>query len=70
MEEREALVLGGEFVGMVDAVVAAIAKGRFVGGAENRSLLFVTDVALDLHLLIELLQKVELNLLLCSLDYL
>lgn len=32
--EREALVFGGEFVSIVDAVVAGITEGSFVGGAE------------------------------------
>ena len=50
MEEREALVFGGEFVGVVDAVVTTVAECGLVGGAENRGLVFVTDVALDLHL--------------------
>lgn len=47
--KREALVFGGEFVGMVDAVVAAAAEGGFVGGAEHRGLVLVAHVALDLH---------------------
>lgn len=49
--EREALVFGGELVGVVDAVVAGVAQGGFVGSAEYRSLVFVTHVALDLHYL-------------------
>lgn len=48
-EKREALVFGGEFVGMVDTVVAAVAEGGFVGCAEDGGLVFVANVALDLH---------------------
>ena len=32
--EREALMFGGELVGVVDAVVAAVTQGGFIGGAE------------------------------------
>lgn len=50
VEEREAVVFSGEFVGVVDAVVAAVAEGCFVGRAKHRRFVFGTDVALDLHL--------------------
>jgi hypothetical protein len=43
------VVFSGEFVGVVDTVVAGVAESGFVGGAKERSLVFVTDVALDLH---------------------
>lgn len=52
VEKREALVLGGELVGVVDAVVAGVAEGCLVGGAEHRGLVFVTHITLDLHLLL------------------
>jgi len=32
--EREAVVFGGELVGVVDTVVAVVAEGGFIGGAE------------------------------------
>lgn len=50
VEEGEAEVLGGEDVGVVDAVVAGGAEGGVVGGAEKQRLVFVADVALNLHL--------------------
>lgn len=52
MEKREALVLGGELVGVVDAVVASITEGCLISGAEHRGLIFVTDITLDLHLFV------------------
>lgn len=52
MEEREALVLRGKLVGVVDTVVARVTKSSLVRRAEHRSLIFVTHVALDLHLFI------------------
>jgi len=48
-KKRETLVFGGEFVGVVDAVVAAVAEDGFIGGAKDRCIVFVTHVALDLH---------------------
>lgn len=51
MKEREALVLGGELVGVVDAVVAGVAESSLVGGAKDGGFFSTTDVALDLHLL-------------------
>lgn len=42
-------MFGGELVGVVDAVVAAVTQGGFIGGAEQRSMVFATHVALDLH---------------------
>jgi hypothetical protein len=50
VEKREALVLGGELVRVVDAVVAGVAEGCLVGGAEHGGLVFVTHITLDLHL--------------------
>lgn len=52
MEKREALVLGGELVGVVDAVVASITEGCLISGAEYRGVIFVTDITLDLHLFV------------------
>jgi len=52
VEKREALVLGGELVGVVDAVVAGVAEGCLVGGAEHRGLVFATHITPDLHLLL------------------
>lgn len=49
-EEREALVFSGELVGVVYTVVAGGAEGGLVRRAKHRRLVFVTDVALDLHL--------------------
>lgn len=49
-EERVAEVFAGEFVGVVDTVVAGGAEGGLVGGAKQGSFFFVTYVALDLHL--------------------
>lgn len=46
-------MLGSELVSVVDTVVAGVAEGSLVGGAENRRLVFAADVALDLHLGIE-----------------
>lgn len=57
MEKGKALVLRGKLVGVVNSVVAGVAQGRFVGGAEHRGLLFVTDIALDLHLFVDLLHQ-------------
>ena len=51
MEEREALVLGGELVGVVDAVVAGVAESCLVGGTKHGGFFSATDVALDLHLM-------------------
>lgn len=51
VEKREALVLGGEFVGVVDPVVAGVAESCLVGGAKHRRFFSTTDVAVDLHLL-------------------
>lgn len=53
MEKGKTLVLGSELVSVVDTVVAGVAEGSLVGGAENRRLVFAADVALDLHLGIE-----------------
>jgi hypothetical protein len=49
MAQREACVLAGELVCVVDAVITAIAKSGFIGRTEYIGLFFVTDVALDLH---------------------
>ena len=49
-EEREAVVFSGELVGVVDTEIAGGAEGSLVGGAEHRRLVFIADVALDLHL--------------------
>ena len=46
------MVLGGELVGVVDAVVASITEGCLISGAEHRGLIFVTDITLDLHLFV------------------
>lgn len=43
-------MLGGELVRVVDAVVAGVAEGCLVGGAEHGGLVFVTHITLDLHL--------------------
>lgn len=50
VEEGETEVLRGEDVGVVDAVVAGGAEGGVVGGAEKQRLVFVADVALNLHI--------------------
>lgn len=52
--EGETRVFVGELVGMVDAAVTAIAEGGFVGGAVKGGLLFLTHIALNLHLIIYL----------------
>lgn len=49
VDEREAVVLGSELIGMVDTVVAGVAEGRLVGGAEHRGVVLVTHITLDLH---------------------
>ena len=49
VEEREPGVFSGEFVRVVHSVVAGCAEGSLVGGAIHRRLIFVTDVAVDLH---------------------
>lgn len=54
-EKGKPLVLGGELVGVVDAVVAAPAERRLVGGAEHRRLVLIAHVAQDLHLVLLLL---------------
>lgn len=51
VEESEPLVLGGELVGVVDAVVAGGAEGGLVCGAKQRRFFSTTDVAVDLHLM-------------------
>ena len=49
MKEREAGVFARELVGGMDSTVTVVAEGSFLGGAKNRGLLFVANVALDLH---------------------
>lgn len=51
VEEREALVFPGQFVGVVDAVVAGGAEGGLVGGAVEGGLAFAAYIAEDLHLI-------------------
>lgn len=50
MDEGEALMFGGELIGMVDTVVAAVAESSLVGGAEHRRFVLVAHVTLDLHM--------------------
>lgn len=50
VDKREALVFGCELIGVVDAVVTALAQSRLVGGAEHRGVVLVAHVTLDLHL--------------------
>lgn len=52
VEEGEAAVFSGEFVGGVDAGVTAGAENGLVGAAENGGRLETADVALQLHLLV------------------
>lgn len=47
--EGEPVVFAGEFVGVVDTAVTAVAERSFVGGAVNGGFSFLTHVALDLH---------------------
>ena len=51
MEQREARVLAGELVCVVDAVITAFTESSFICGAEYIGLFFLTHVALDLHYL-------------------
>lgn len=48
-EEREAVVLAGELVGVVDAVVAGGAEGGLVGGAVELGRGLAAHIAEDLH---------------------
>lgn len=43
-------MFGCELIGVVDAVVTALAQSRLVGGAEHRGVVLVAHVTLDLHL--------------------
>ena len=52
LEEGEALVFAGELVGVVNAVVAAVAEGGFVGYTVHGGFIFITHITLDLHLLL------------------
>lgn len=62
MDEREAVVLGGELIGMVDTVVTGVAEGGLVGGAEHRGVVLVTHITLDLHQFEVPKQEEKLNL--------
>ena len=55
MEKGKTLVFRSKLVGVVDAVVTGVAQGGLVCGAEHGGLLFVTHVALNLHLFGDLL---------------
>lgn len=54
-EKGKPSVLGGELVGVVDAVVAASAERCLVGGAKHGRLVLIAHVTLDLHLVLLLL---------------
>lgn len=49
LEEGEARMLPGELVGLVDTVVAGLAKRGLVGGAEDGGLGLMAEVTLDFH---------------------
>ena len=51
------MVFRSKLVGVVDAVVTCVAQGGLVCSAEHGGLLFVTHVALNLHLFVDLLPQ-------------
>lgn len=48
--EREAAVLAGKLVSMVDAAIAGVAESGLVSAAEDRGLIPAAYIALYLHL--------------------
>jgi hypothetical protein len=51
MVKREAFVFGRELVGLVNCMITVIAESCFICRTEQRGLLFLTCITLDLHFL-------------------
>lgn len=52
-KKRKTMVFFREFVSMMDTMVTGLTECSLIGRAKNSCFVFMTDVALDLHLAVE-----------------
>lgn len=59
MNKRETSMFGSKFVSMVDSKITSMAKSSFIWRTKHGSLSFLTNITLNLHLLVAARQQLD-----------